>query len=298
MFHDSATDTVYVSSALWDRHPHVYDTIQTACTENDIGFRTIHGTPNIWARDFMPLQVGDKYVRFAYRKFGINGCNRRYPSMEVPTKVYDILPDAPQVSRIILDGGNVVRCGERAIITDMVFRHNPECERNKLVAKLENLLCATVIIIPSEPSDTLGHADGIVKWIDPSTLFVNDYPNGCTTYREKLYKIFAKHGIVAKPFPYAHHKRPRMSEKKFRALHPQADEWNSAYGYYLNFLRVKNLILFPVFGIEEDNEAARALEQAYPGVTLVPVDCAYLSEEGGLVHCVTWNSVSKSCPHP
>ena len=89
-------------------------------------------------------------------------------------------------------------------------------------------------------------------------------------------------------FPWAYDECREVNEERFRREHPQADDFNMATGYYINFLKLDNLILYPTFGIDRDNRAADALIDAWPNATIAGIDCSYLAEEGGLLHCVTW----------
>ncbi len=58
----------------------------------------------------------------------------------------------------------------------------------------------------------------------------------------------------------------------------------------MNFLRVGDLVILPSYGIREDEEARRIIEQVLPGTALAQVDCSALSMEGGALNCVTWSS--------
>ena len=64
---------------------------------------------------------------------------------------------------------------------------------------------------------------------------------------------------------------------------------SSARGVYLNFLLLDDLILVPSFsGLEKENlEAKQKLEQLYKR-KVIAVEADALSEEGGVINCVTW----------
>lgn len=46
--------------------------------------------------------------------------------------------DASISPMIILDGGNIIRCGKKVIMTDKVFQENPHLTREQLIKYLEN----------------------------------------------------------------------------------------------------------------------------------------------------------------
>jgi agmatine deiminase len=277
---DSEADTIYAASELAFRHPRIAKTINAYWR-----VKWITGTSNIWIRDYFPVQVGDGFIQFRYTAAGYGGI-ARYPQLK-PPRLF-----STRRSRIVLEGaGNCVRYDDRAIITDIVFKHNQSIPKPKLIGRLEKLLDAEVIIIPREPDDEMGHADGIARFIDAKTVFVNDYSVMSTkkhaAYENKLVHALAVTGLSVLPFPFAYQKTPVMREATFRKRYPGADSFNPGFGYYINYLHVKGLILVPSFGIDEDGAAVAALRGAFPATKVTPVDCRELSMYGGLLNCVT-----------
>ena len=76
----------------------------------------------------------------------------------------------------MIDGGNIVRWYDAAIMTDEIYVENPGVERPRLRDRLRALLeVDRLILIPKEPYDKIGHADGMVRFVDSTTVLVNDY---------------------------------------------------------------------------------------------------------------------------
>jgi agmatine deiminase len=294
-YSDLDTNIVYVSECLNKRYPKIYTSLVSALCAHGIKYGCIQKTDNIWARDFMPLQVDDHFIKFSYKGYGIGYDG--YPWLKVHKKSYSFLNNV-KTSSIILDGGNCQRQGDIACITDIVFKHNPQYEKIDLIKELERLLQAEIVIIPVEPGDDLGHTDGILKFT-PSGIFerplvlINDYSvmkqKKWSEYQEKLIKRLNKANIDHSLFPYAYQKNPKMTEKEFRIKFPNADDYNPAFGYYINFLWVSNLILMPTFGIQEDESCGEILRKYFKGCSIVPIDCKEISMEGGLINCITMN---------
>ena len=87
----------------------------------------------------------------------------------------------------MLDGGNVVRGRDMVILTEKILAANPRYERSKLLAKLESLFeVGRVVLIPPEPGDFTGHADGVVRVADNATVLINDYSQLDRSYRTRL----------------------------------------------------------------------------------------------------------------
>jgi agmatine/peptidylarginine deiminase len=281
--------TVYIAAVLRDRHPDVHLALSKALAEAGIPLVEVQGTGNIWIRDWMPIRCGDHYVKFRNH----TNDTKRWPQLEVPEEAWMrpvLLGDVPIIhSDLILDGGNVVRSpdGKRVIMTKQVLRDNP----GLILKKLGDLLEAEIVLIDPEPGDTLGHSDGICHWIDNDTVFVNDY----RSMRDSAYRDYAGDlrvdldldWITAVPMPNAYDECRDLSEERFRTEFPDADDFNPGYGYYINFLKVENLILYPTFGIDRDERCLDALLDAWPAAKCVGIDCSRLSMEGGLLHCIT-----------
>jgi agmatine deiminase len=138
---------------------------------NGIDVHIISGTKNVWCRDWMPVQTPGGFVKFTYKGYGML---EKYPQLRVDEHCWGDFADAFR-SDIILDGGNVVRWGDRVLMTDIVFTHNPGYDRTLLRDTLSDLLEAEIIFLPVEPGDTLGHTDGIVRWIDQGAVLLNYY---------------------------------------------------------------------------------------------------------------------------
>lgn len=62
----------------------------------------------------------------------------------------------------------------------------------------------------------------------------------------------------------------------------------SAVGNYVNFLRVGDLIIVPAYGVAENDEACRTLEELCPGAHVVSLPCTELAREGGVLDCIGW----------
>ena len=122
----------------------------------------------------------------------------------------------------------------------------------------------------------VGHADGMVRFVDGHTLLVNDYSLSNPRFGKRLLAMLAEHGFETILFPY------QPSDEIFDGI-------PSASGVYINFLQTMDIILLPAFGIAEDDRAADVLRRVFPHTRVVPVPCGRLSKKGGVLNCVTWN---------
>ena len=254
------------------------DGLRQAMAERGVGWGSIPGTRDIWVRDFLPVRNGaGAWVAFRYRPEYLRGLPelrtdyRRDLAGEMALEV--------RYSPLNLDGGNVVFTPDRrkAVVSERVFRENPRLAQGAVIRQLEEELAAEVILIPalSPAEDMTGHADGMVRFLDDHTALGNHVPGG--TLVAEIRGILQGYGIAVVDFPYT--ETGRVS----------ADGVKSAAGSYLNFLETEEALFLPQFGLAMDGEAVRAAEGLFHKA-VVPVDCAALAEEGGCLHCVTWEA--------
>jgi agmatine deiminase len=165
---------------------------------------------------------------------------------------------------------------DHVLISDRIFDENPEYQdENELVAEIECLLEAKVIIIPQINRDFTGHADGMVRWYNEDTILGN-----C---REDEYKYWSK-GIdrVLKKYDLHYIDVPFFE--------PPKNKRYSAIGVYVNFLEVQDLIVLPVFGVEgnHDDDVVRLFQDHFPNRKITTIDYNEIAKEGGLLNCTTW----------
>ncbi|QDV37571.1 agmatine deiminase family protein [Tautonia plasticadhaerens] len=289
MISDDQADEVYISDLLEGRHPSLVERLRSILVDHGVPLGVIGGTRDIWCRDYMPIQVGPgEFVRFRYAPDYLRGYEHL---ITAPGDIGTIAEIRTLVrSEIVLDGGNVVNWGNRCIVTDKVFRENPGISRDTLIGSLRDLLrVEDLIVIPNEPYDVVGHADGVVRFLDEGTVVVNDYGAVAPWYGRRLRSALRGAGLDWVELPY----RPEESS---------GGDLPSAVGCYANFLMVRGLIVVPSYGDGNDDRACRVFEENKDGVAVVPLGCRSLAREGGVLNCVTWTIAEcrnriASCPH-
>ena len=235
-------------------------------------FTLFDGARDIWARDYMPIKTkSGKYISFRYEpsylakdpQLRTNFKTDIAPSLKVDNLVY---------TDINLDDGNVVfsPSKEKVIISDRAFSENHGISEAELTAKLEKLLEASVLIIPSLKSDMTGHADGMVRFVDENTVVTNA-PLSPYGFETKVKKSLQNYGFNVIDFPYFYSKG------------------DSAVGCYLNFLETEQAIFLPVFGVDMDSEAVETAKNIF-NKTIIPVNINEIAKDGGVLNCISWET--------
>ena len=271
----STEQTVYLSALLRTKYPDTCERLIRILDKHHVKYGFLEGTKDIWCRDYMPIQTkSGKFIQFKYEPSYLkkdNEWDESRSDVEEVCKLNDI--DA-EPSDINLDGGNVLLCDDRAIISDRVFSENKDWNREKLVSELSRLLECEIIIIPAENDDMTGHADGMVRFVNRNTILGNKLADEYKYWRDGMQKVIDQYGLKYIDVPFFLPKDPK---------HPL-----SAIGVYVNYLEVNDLIVLPVFGRDEDEQVIRIIKSVFPERTIETIDYNDVAKEGGLLNCTTW----------
>src|SRR5579884_4014086 len=208
MVPDWEANAVFFAASLPRELPAFWAQLEYALTRNGVKLHLLSETKDIWVRDFLPAQVGLRhFVKFHYEPDYLRG----FDHLRTGSEVCEQLPflDDLQFSPLRLDGGSLVTSPRVAIVTDKLYRENPGLTRLTLRTVLCELLgVERCLVIPAEPGDCFGHADGVVRFLDRHTVAVNDYSVVEPEYGQRLQAILRRAGLRVEPMPYV----PDVSE--------------------------------------------------------------------------------------
>lgn len=238
-------------------------------------------TNDIWCRDYMPIQVTDeKYVQFTYQPAYLKGFEHLITK---PNAERFQIKGTCVHSNIILDGGNIVSCGSRTIISNRIFDENPQYRSKlKLVSELEDLLESEVIIFPQIKSDFTGHADGYVRWINEGTILINQLDKEYKYWAAAAKKVMASHALEYVEVPFFEYKSNKAPL--------------NSIGCYLNYLELFGIVVLPIFNLNDklDSEVLHLISTVFPLKKVLPVNINEIANHGGLLNCITWTVSSGS----
>ena len=273
------TEVVYLSELLEEKFTDCFNRLISILKKHGVEYRLLKGTKDIWCRDYMPIQTeSGKLRQFRYEPSYLKGNKEWEDSRSDVREVCRLNGFEPVFSNINLDGGNVLLCSGRAIVSDRIFTENPEyTDKEQLVKELSELLEAEVIIIPAQNGDMTGHADGMVRFIDHDTILGNNRSEEYKYWTNGIEKVLKDYNLkyIDVPFFYGY------KDSK----HP-----DHAIGVYVNYLAVGNLIVLPVFEVagNKDAEAIAAFKQIFPDKIIETINYNDVALEGGVLNCTTW----------
>lgn len=271
---DLLTDTVFFSDLLPERCPELYRSITLTLKENNIEHRLLAGTKDIWCRDYMPIQTSE--MRFVFYKYN--------PDYLQPKHLLRTITDVNSVANInrlrqdgeaveldlVLDGGNVVKCSDKIVMTEKVFFENKGKSRNRIRQMLEDTFQSEIIFLPWDRNEFLGHSDGIVHYIGNNRVLMTNYADFDSAMARRYMRILENHFEVT-PLTFNVKRKHKRS-------------WA-----YINFLKIGRLVLVPQLGLPEDEQAMQQISEALPGDNVVGIPALEAVRKGGALNCISWN---------
>ena len=271
---DSLTDTVFFSDLLPERCPTLYQILDKILKDNDIYHRLLSHTKDIWCRDYMPIQTSEK--RFVFYKYNPDYLQTKYYQRTITDVnrieyIECLRRDGEIVDLdLVIDGGNVVRCDDKIIMTEKVFVENKDKKRKEVIRLLEEAFQCGIIFLPWDRNEPMGHSDGIVHFIGNNQVLMTNYADFDPDMARRFMNILKKHVEVI-PLTYKVKRKPLRS-------------WA-----YINFLQVGNLVFVPQLGISEDEQALQQIAEVLPKCKVVGVPALEAVRKGGALNCISWN---------
>ena len=276
MIHDRETNFLYLADSLQkDKYSAFLNRFQNVLNQNNIPYKFLPATKDIWAVDYMPVQISaDKFVQFHYNPDYLQSKTQLKTISDVDS-ICKSIKLAPSKSKLIVDGGNVTRTTDAVIMCDKVFHENKSVKEKELIKQLKDTFeIEKLFFVPWDRYDKIGHADGMVRFIDSNRVLINDYSKEKPEFQRAFRMALHNAGLDWTELPYTPYDNKPSS---------------SAEGIYLNYLQMKQAIIIPTFKRTEDDKAVKILHQVFNGQTIVTVDSNEIAKGGGILNCITWN---------
>ncbi len=274
---DNLSNTVYFSDLLPKKCPILNQHIVEVLETNKIRYVYLSETKDIWCRDFMPIQIEEDH--FVFYKYTPDYLQTPYYRriQTNPEKVFQAPQNRlEQVAQnaitidLVIDGGNVVKCGDTIVMTEKVFAENKDKTRTEVERILKDAFRCDILFLPWDRKETFGHSDGIVHYAGDGKILLTNYDDSSLYYFRRFRKALEKHFEVI-PLKYAIKRR-------------HARSWA-----YINFLQIGKLVLVLQLGLEEDGLALEQIANALSDFEVIGIPALEAVRRGGGLNCISWN---------
>ena len=243
---------------------------------------------DIWMRDFTTVNPTSP-VQFKYAPAAQAGDESAaiYVQSVFNEKVLSGLQSAEGLwelkrTDLVLDGGNFVdNHVNRVIVSEKILEDSVTTDRDAVKQQIKELIpmISEVAIIPYDDPN-LGHADGMLMWVDENTLFVNNMtatPGFRNVVLDELTNSFPGVTIVEVPSNYT---EGTEFDKKF----------SSALGININTVMTRNYLYVPTFGNTATDREFLAILSQHTTKDIRQIAAAAVAPMGGSCRCLTWQT--------
>lgn len=270
---DSISRAVFFSDLLPQKCPILYKSITNELGKENIHYGLLKNTKDIWCRDYMPIQTdSNRFVLYKYQPDYLQTpyYRRTITDVKAIESIENILNGQVVELDLVLDGGNVVICGNKVVMTEKVYYENKDKSRIRIRSLLEKAFQRDVIFIPWDKEEILGHSDGVIHYIGDNRILITNYYDYDVEYYNLFKRILDKYFEVI-PLSYNVKQKHRRS-------------WA-----YINFLIMGNVLLVPQLGIPEDEQALQQISNTLPNSKVIGVPALEAVRRGGALNCISWN---------
>ena len=279
---------------------------------------------NCWPRDMGPITVKNREtgevrgVDFLYNGWGgeISGAMASWALDNLAArKMLQCANLDRYKAPLVFEGGSITCDGQGTVITTesclLNKNRNPEMGREQIEKTLLDYLGFRKVVwldsgIDCGDGETDGHVDDICAFIGPAEVVAcytedreNEYYGVFKNCYEKLCRETDALGrplkvhklTAAKPFRFTKEEAEHVLVSQGVGKSPDGKwrhEGDLAVPSYANFLITNGTIVFPVYGLDTDEEAvARIREIVGDRYKVIPVNAHEIALNGGSIHCFT-----------
>lgn len=250
---------------------------------------------DVWARDHGPITVF-RDGRPVHLDFGFNGWGNKFAAARddaltrrlaelgawagVPVETQDFILEGGAIE---LDGEGTLLTTERCLLAPT---RNPQFDKAGIEAFLKPRFGVHRVLWLKHGDllgdDTDGHIDTIARFCDVQTIAYQ----ACDDRDDEHYTDLAAMQDELRALRRANNEPYTLVPLPLPEAIFDADGQRLPAGY-ANFLIVNGAVLVPVYGVPQDTPALAALRPCFRDREIVPVDCRWLIQQYGSLHCVT-----------
>ncbi|MDH3364451.1 MAG: agmatine deiminase family protein [Thermoplasmata archaeon] len=244
-----------------------------------------------WARDNGPIFVRNDDHNLAVVDFKFNAWGNKGPwerDEKLPALIAERMGTRLYEAPMILEGGAISVDGAGTLLTTeqclLNANRNPGMSREEIEQTLASYLgVRKVVWLPNGLEDDMtdGHVDGVAGFVMPHVVLAAHTNDESDPNYRRLEANMAR-------LESATDSKGRSLEV-VRTVQPKpimVDEV-SVTPAYANLYFANGAVVFPTYGIREDDIAHEILASLCPEREIVGVRCEYIGVGGGDVHCIT-----------
>lgn len=262
-------------------------------------------TVDVWARDNGPIFVFDQLNQLCLTDWIFNGWGGRYPSHpenEVPERIGELRNIHVLKPTLVLEGGGVEVNGAGTFMATRTSILNPNRNPGKSQENVEQIIGKYLGVshfiwltgATKEENDLRGdvtdaHVDGAARFTNETTVLYNHTDDSSNpmynTYMKRFQELQEATNEAGKKLTLVPLPIPEVGV--YRTVIVDTIPSERVTGTYCNYYVANNVVLVPVFGNKNDEQAKRIIGEQFPTRQVIGINVLGLVDYGGALHCVT-----------
>jgi len=252
-------------------------------------------TNDCWIRDFGPtFLLNEDGSELAAVDWRYNAWGGKYPPFDEDAanaeRIIEIVSCQQMKSRLICEGGSIETDGEGTLLTTsrclLSMSRNPDWSRSEVEEELKTRLGVRKVLWVDggelAGDDTDSHIDQLVRFVRPGLVLAAVSYSSDDENASKLELQFDKLTSMRDA------NDQRFDIVRLSTPPPRFIQGQRVPESYCNFYIANEIVIVPVFGFRETDEAAiHTLSELMPDRNVIPLDASDLVWGRGAFHCVT-----------
>ena len=249
---------------------------------------------DIWARDHGPITISvdshPKILDFSFNAWGQKYAFDKDNLINSRLKEQGVYATNIEPVDLVLEGGSIEYDGHGTLMTTanclLNPNRNPGLNQQQIQQQLTDLFGLQQLIWLQhghlEGDDTDAHIDTLARFGPDNALVYVQCLDPQDVHFEALQKMEMElqQARDAQGQPYRLFPVPMVP-----AIH--SADGDRLPATYANFLMTNRQVLVPIYGQSTDQQALDIVQQAFPNLQVVGLNCRVLIEQYGSLHCVT-----------
>ena len=278
------TNRVYFSHLLPKECPILWSELKSHLDSREIEYAFLNYSKNIRCRDHMPIQTSDDTMihYWYYPDYLEKKCSKRIQGQIQYSRMYYAFPHVNHKTlNLILDGGNIMLCGDVIVMTDKVITRNNNNSREQIIQTINDVFECDILFLPCNESNKFGHVDNMIQYLDNNKILLTSDGDMSSPYYQEIKKTLER--------------KFEVIPLKFDVKKKHKRDWS-----YINFLQVGNTVFIPCLNIPEDRQAITQIQQVLPdNVEVVGIPALEIVRKGGGLRSISWSvDTTKMGPKP
>jgi agmatine deiminase len=264
---------------------------------SNITFHQIE-TVDSWIRDYGPNFLINANGKLAFNDWRFNAWGDKYEDLKRDDQIPSILAGRLNVSRfepgIVLEGGSIEVNGKGCVLTTeqclLNKNRNPHLTQTEIEQYLKDYLGVERVLWLGEGivgDDTDGHIDDVARFVDDNVIVcaLEDDPSDANydLLQDNLKRLQLMKDANARNFEIVTLPMPGI----VGGTSTDTRNLDRLPASYANFYIANNVVLAPVFGHQNDEQAVATLQRLFKTRRVVPINCEPLVWGMGTIHCVS-----------